>query len=215
MIIVSARIVVPVPTDLRRGSHSNLPQAASQTHQRRRLMPSENLHPPAIFCRRCCAIVSLAHISYSPRSYRQDSSDGSGWISCDRDAYFGRCFPHRAKSNLMLRAAVAAVAARQIAQMIENQVSTKILRTLSPVFKDVEELESVDWYYRAANYSRAPEFPISDSTFSATARTSHRRDLLRNIRRLPPPPIKNLMTCPPEIGHEDDTRAYNILTQTL
>ena len=70
----------------------------------------------------------------------------------DSDAYFGRHFPFKAQGNLMLRAAVAAVAAKQIAQMIENEVTTTIMGTLSPVFKDVEELESIDWYYKAANY---------------------------------------------------------------
>jgi hypothetical protein len=70
----------------------------------------------------------------------------------DSDAYFGRQFPFKAKQNSMLRDAIAAVAARQIAQMISSQSFGARLGNLSSLSMDFDKPTKVDWYYKAANY---------------------------------------------------------------
>ncbi|KAH8888024.1 hypothetical protein GQ53DRAFT_826592 [Thozetella sp. PMI_491] len=70
----------------------------------------------------------------------------------DSDAYFSRHFPFKAKQNAMLRAGVAAVAAKQIAQMTDAQAFGAALRDLSPAFVTLDESASADWYYKAADY---------------------------------------------------------------
>ncbi len=153
----------------------------------------------------------------------------------DSEAYFGRHFPFKAQGNLMLRAAVAAVAAKQIAQMIENQVTTTIMRTLSPVFKDVEELESIDWYYKAANYYDAgisflrlyiqrhcdgasPPGPAPQSTPSSSNDHREPDDMSAEVRPqdsgyqsppvVPPDPLEDLLSAIAVFSHYEALNGY-------
>lgn len=76
----------------------------------------------------------------------------------DSDTYFGHHFPFRAKDNAMLQAAVAAVAARSIAQTINKQGFTSGDAQHDTTFDSqrlsstIDKQNGVDWYYKAANY---------------------------------------------------------------
>lgn len=70
----------------------------------------------------------------------------------DLDTYFSRIVPLKAVQNVMLRSAMAAVAANQIGQLIANHAPMEDLQHLLPLVGDDASLEHTDWFYKAANY---------------------------------------------------------------
>lgn len=70
----------------------------------------------------------------------------------DLDTYFSRIVPLKAVQNVMLRSAMAAVAANQIGQMMANHSPLEDLQHLLPFVGDDGILQHTDWFYKAANY---------------------------------------------------------------
>ena len=70
----------------------------------------------------------------------------------DLDTYFSRIVPLKAVQNVMLRSAMAAVAANQIGQMIANHSPLEDLQHLLPFVGGNGVLQHTDWFYKAANY---------------------------------------------------------------
>ncbi len=70
----------------------------------------------------------------------------------DLDTYFSRIVPLKAVQNVMLRSAMAAVAANQIGQMLANHSPLEDLQHLLPFVGDDGALQHTDWFYKAANY---------------------------------------------------------------
>ncbi len=70
----------------------------------------------------------------------------------DLDTYFSRIVPLKAVQNVMLRSAMAAVAANQIGQMMANHSPLEDLQHLLPFVGDDGALQHTDWFYKAANY---------------------------------------------------------------
>ncbi|KIX98042.1 uncharacterized protein Z520_06121 [Fonsecaea multimorphosa CBS 102226] len=70
----------------------------------------------------------------------------------DLDNYFSRIVPLKAVQNVMLRSAMAAVAANQIGQMMANHSPLEDLQHLLPFVGDDGALQHTDWFYKAANY---------------------------------------------------------------
>lgn len=70
----------------------------------------------------------------------------------DLDTYFSRIVPLKAVQNVMLRSAMAAVAANQIGQMMANHSPLEDLQHLLPFVGDDGSLQHTDWFYKAANY---------------------------------------------------------------
>lgn len=70
----------------------------------------------------------------------------------DLDTYFSRIVPLKAVQNVMLRSAMAAVAANQIGQMMANHSPLEDLQHLLPFVGEDGILQHTDWFYKAANY---------------------------------------------------------------
>ncbi|KAH0846621.1 Zn(II)2Cys6 transcription factor [Fonsecaea pedrosoi] len=70
----------------------------------------------------------------------------------DLDTYFSRIVPLKAVQNVMLRSAMAAVAANQIGQMMANHSPLEDLQHLLPFIGEDGALQHTDWFYKAANY---------------------------------------------------------------
>jgi hypothetical protein len=70
----------------------------------------------------------------------------------DLDTYFSRIVPLKAVQNVMLRSAMAAVAANQIGQMMANHSPLEDLQHLIPFVGEDGILQHTDWFYKAANY---------------------------------------------------------------
>ncbi len=70
----------------------------------------------------------------------------------DLDTYFSRIVPLKAVQNVMLRSAMAAVAANQIGQLLARGVSKHDLQHLVPLLGEEGSLQHTDWFYKAANY---------------------------------------------------------------
>ncbi|EXJ62735.1 hypothetical protein A1O7_03173 [Cladophialophora yegresii CBS 114405] len=70
----------------------------------------------------------------------------------DLDTYFSRIVPLKAVQNVMLRSAMAAVAANQIGQMMANHSPLEDLQHLLPFVGEGGTLQHTDWFYKAANY---------------------------------------------------------------
>jgi hypothetical protein len=70
----------------------------------------------------------------------------------DLDTYFSRIVPLKAVQNVMLRSAMAAVAANQIGQMLANHSTLEDLQHLLPFVGENGALQHTDWFYKAANY---------------------------------------------------------------
>ena|SRR6201996_3691474 len=70
----------------------------------------------------------------------------------DLDTYFSRIVPLKAVQNVMLRSAMAAVAANQIGQMMANHSPLEDVAHLIPFIGEDGILQHTDWFYKAANY---------------------------------------------------------------
>ncbi|KIW10308.1 hypothetical protein PV08_11270 [Exophiala spinifera] len=70
----------------------------------------------------------------------------------DLDTYFSRIVPLKAVQNVMLRSAMAAVAANQIGQLLAKGVTKTDLQHLVPLLGENGGLQETDWFYKAANY---------------------------------------------------------------
>ncbi|KAL2407976.1 Transcription activator AMTR1 [Exophiala dermatitidis] len=70
----------------------------------------------------------------------------------DLDTYFSRIVPLKAVQNVMLRSAMAAVAANQIGQLLANHTPREGLQHLLPIMGDDGIMQHTDWFYKAANY---------------------------------------------------------------
>ena len=70
----------------------------------------------------------------------------------DLDTYFSRIVPLKAVQNVMLRSAMAAVAANQIGQMMNNHSPLEDVAHLIPFVGEDGILQHTDWFYKAANY---------------------------------------------------------------
>ena len=70
----------------------------------------------------------------------------------DLDTYFSRIVPLKAVQNVMLRSAMAAVAANQIGQMMANHSPLEDVQHLIPFVGENGVLQHTDWFYKAANY---------------------------------------------------------------
>lgn len=70
----------------------------------------------------------------------------------DLDTYFSRIVPLKAVQNVMLRSAMAAVAANQIGQLLANNSPTEGLQHLLPILGEDGVMQHTDWFYKAANY---------------------------------------------------------------
>lgn len=70
----------------------------------------------------------------------------------DLDTYFSRIVPLKAVQNVMLRSAMAAVAANQIAQLMAQHSPMEDLQHLLPLIGEDGVLQHTDWFYKAANY---------------------------------------------------------------
>lgn len=71
----------------------------------------------------------------------------------DLDTYFSRIVPVKAVQNVMLRSAMAAVAANQIGQLLANKTSRDGLAHLLPIIgTEASATQPKDWFYKAANY---------------------------------------------------------------
>ncbi|RVX68088.1 hypothetical protein B0A52_08227 [Exophiala mesophila] len=78
----------------------------------------------------------------------------SPWLDLfDLDTYFSRIVPVKAVQNVMLRSAMAAVAANQIGQLIANKAPREDLAHLLPIIDSANVgMQPADWFYKAANY---------------------------------------------------------------
>lgn len=78
----------------------------------------------------------------------------SPWLDLfDLDTYFSRIVPVKAVQNVMLRSAMAAVAANQIGQLIANKAPPEDLAHLLPIIDSANVgMQPADWFYKAANY---------------------------------------------------------------
>src|SRR5262245_46295410 len=70
----------------------------------------------------------------------------------DLDTYFSRIVPLKAVQNVMLRSAMAAVAANQIGQLLAKGPSKEDLQHLLPLLGEEGVTQHTDWFYKAANY---------------------------------------------------------------
>lgn len=70
----------------------------------------------------------------------------------DLDTYFSRIVPLKAVQNVMLRSAMAAVAANQIGQLVASQSPLEGLQHLLPLVGVDGDIKRTDWFYKAANY---------------------------------------------------------------
>ncbi|EXJ80333.1 hypothetical protein A1O1_08477 [Capronia coronata CBS 617.96] len=70
----------------------------------------------------------------------------------DLDTYFSRIVPLKAVQNVMLRSAMAAVAANQIGQLLANHSPREDLQHLLPIMGEDGAMQHTDWFYKAANY---------------------------------------------------------------
>ena len=70
----------------------------------------------------------------------------------DLDTYFSRIVPLKAVQNVMLRSAMAAVAANQIGQLLANKSSREGMQHLLPIIGEDGVTPHTDWFYKAANY---------------------------------------------------------------
>ncbi len=70
----------------------------------------------------------------------------------DLDNYFSRIVPLKAVQNVMLRSAMAAVAANQIGQLLAKHSSKEDLQHLLPMMGEDGAMQHTDWFYKAANY---------------------------------------------------------------
>lgn len=70
----------------------------------------------------------------------------------DLDTYFSRIVPLKAVQNVMLRSAMAAVAANQIGQLLANHSPREDLQHLLPIMGEEGDMQHTDWFYKAANY---------------------------------------------------------------
>lgn len=78
----------------------------------------------------------------------------SPWMDLfDLDTYFSRVVPVKAVQNVMLRSAMAAVAANQIGQLMANKTPRDGLAHLIPIIGTEDGVtKPKDWFYKAANY---------------------------------------------------------------
>ena len=70
----------------------------------------------------------------------------------DLDTYFSRIVPLKAVQNVMLRSAMAAVAANQIGQLLASKSPREGLQHLLPILGEDGDMQHRDWFYKAANY---------------------------------------------------------------
>ncbi|KAK4935134.1 hypothetical protein LTR10_023755 [Elasticomyces elasticus] len=70
----------------------------------------------------------------------------------DLDTYFSRIVPLKAVQNVMLRSAMAAVAANQIGQLLAKGAAKEDLQHLLPLLGEGGADQHTDWFYKAANY---------------------------------------------------------------
>jgi hypothetical protein len=70
----------------------------------------------------------------------------------DSDGYFARQLPFKAKQSSMLRAAVAALAAKQMTRAIDNRAPGIPSSHLSLSVEEMDRTRNVDWHYKAADY---------------------------------------------------------------
>jgi hypothetical protein len=90
--------------------------------------------------------------SYGPTIHVVSRADSPRMDIFDSDAYFGRQFPFKVKHNSMLRLAVAAVSAKHITGMKDDQLQDDVMPRISTVAVELPSTREINWHYKAADY---------------------------------------------------------------